>query len=165
MAHEEEQRVIDASPIIILLRLTDAPPITLTQNPTAKRDLQKTPRCHWCITQNNLPGIGLPATSLEPIPVIPDPTPQNRQRIANPTRVQPHRGPQATCRVIPSGAQQQIVTRHAINLLTLQEEASFNTIHTPRALMKHSKMPIDFMHYANPMVHPVTGRTITSYKS
>ncbi len=30
--------------------------------------------------------------------------------------------------------------------------------------MKHAKMPVDIEHYANPMVHPVTGRTISSYK-
>jgi len=30
--------------------------------------------------------------------------------------------------------------------------------------MKHAKMPINFEHYANPMVHPVTGCTISSYK-
>jgi hypothetical protein len=49
-------------------------------------------------------------------------------------------------------------------MLTLQEEASFSTIHTPRALLKHAKVPINFEHYANPTVHPVTGRTISSYK-
>jgi hypothetical protein len=31
-------------------------------------------------------------------------------------------------------------------------------------LMKHAKMPIDIEHYANPMVHPVTGCIISSYK-
>ena len=36
--------------------------------------------------------------------------------------------------------------------------------HTPRALMKYAKMPINFEHYANPMVHPLTGATISSYK-
>jgi hypothetical protein len=30
--------------------------------------------------------------------------------------------------------------------------------------MKHAKMPIDIEHYANPMVHPVTGCIIFSYK-
>jgi hypothetical protein len=30
--------------------------------------------------------------------------------------------------------------------------------------MKHAKMPVDIEHYANLMVHPVTGRTISSYK-
>jgi hypothetical protein len=37
-------------------------------------------------------------------------------------------------------------------------------MHTPRALLKHAKVPINFEHYTNPMVHPVTGRTISSYK-
>ncbi len=42
--------------------------------------------------------------------------------------------------------------------------ASSNPSHTPRALMKYAKMPIDYKHYANPMVHPMTGETISSYK-
>ncbi len=46
----------------------------------------------------------------------------------------------------------------------MQEQASFSTIHTPRVLMKHAKIPMNFEHYANLMVHPVTGCTITSYK-
>jgi hypothetical protein len=54
--------------------------------------------------------------------------------------------------------------QHTINLLTLREQASFSTIHTPRALMKHAKMRVNMEHYANPMVHPVMGRTISSYK-
>jgi hypothetical protein len=62
------------------------------------------------------------------------------------------------------GAQQRIVMRHAINLLTLREQAFFSTIHTLRALMKHAKMRVNMKHYANPMVHPVTGHTISSYK-
>jgi hypothetical protein len=44
------------------------------------------------------------------------------------------------------------------------EQASFSTTHTPRALTKYAKMPINFKHYANHMVHPVTGATITIYK-
>jgi hypothetical protein len=49
-------------------------------------------------------------------------------------------------------------------MLTLQEQASFSTMHTPHVLMKHAKIPMNFEHYTNPMVHPVTGCTITSYK-
>ncbi len=30
--------------------------------------------------------------------------------------------------------------------------------------MKYAKLLINFKHYANPMVHPVTGKTISSYK-
>ncbi len=93
------------------------------------------------------------------------PTPAARQkRPLKPTRIQPQRGPRLTRTAIPSGAQQRIVTRHAINILTLKEQASFDTIHTPRALMKHAKMRINMEHYANPMVHSVTGHTISSYK-
>ena len=130
----------------------------------AKRNLRTTPHLHRCVTRNNLPGVSPQATIIEPIPVITSHPPRLCQPTATPTRVQPHRGPRVTRSAIPSGAHQRIVTRHAINLLTLQEEASFSAMHTPRALMKHAKMPINFEHYANPMVHPVTGRTILSYK-
>ena len=163
-AGEEEQRVINESPIITLPHLTDAPPIILTRNPTAKQYLQTTPRIHHRVMRNNLPGVSRPATVIEPIMVIPAHPQRQCQKITTPTRVQPRCGPRATCSAIPSGAQQWIVTRHAINLLTLQEEASFSTMHTPRAIMKHAKMPINIEHYANPMAHPVTGCTISSYK-
>ncbi len=114
--------------------------------------------------RNNLPGVTRPATTIEPIPEIPVQTQRPCQKLTTPTRVQPRRGPRATSNTIPSGAHQRIVARHTVNLLTLKEEASFSTIHTPRALLKHAKVPINFEHYANPMVHPVTGRTISSYK-
>ncbi len=65
---------------------------------------------------------------------------------------------------VASGAHQRIVTRHAINILTLHEQASFSTMHTPCFLMRHAKVPINYERYANPMVHPITRRTISSYK-
>jgi hypothetical protein len=52
-----------------------------------------------------------------------------------------------------------------MSILTMQEQASFSTIHTPHVLMKHAKIPMNFEDYVNSMVHPVTGRTITSYKN
>jgi hypothetical protein len=125
--------------------------------------LRNTPRLHRCITRNNTPGI-LPVQNM--VPPTPTPTtPAARQeRPLKPTRIQPRRGPRSTLTAIPSGAQQRIVAQHAINILTLKEQASFYTIHTPRALMKHAKMRVDIEHYANPMVHLVTGHTISSYK-
>jgi hypothetical protein len=41
-----------------------------------------------------------------------------------------------------------------------------STIHTPCKLMKDSAtpMPIEFEQFASPMIHPVTGKTISSYK-
>ncbi len=67
---------------------------------------------------------------------------------------------------IPRGAQQRIVTRQAINVLTIQEEAEANDKFTLRCLMKHAKkgVPMMFEHLASPMVHPINGKTISSYK-
>jgi len=86
-AREEEQRVIDESPILTLPRITDAPPIILTRNPTAQRNLRTTPRLHRCVTRNNLPGVSTQATIIEPIPVIPSHPPRLCQTTATPTRV------------------------------------------------------------------------------
>jgi hypothetical protein len=134
---EAEQRVIDDSPIITIPHLTDAPPVMIMRNPTAKCILRNTPRLHHRITRNNTPGI-LPVPNMVP----PTPTPTThaarQEPPLKPTRIQPRRGPRSTCTAIPSGAQQRIITRHAINILTLKEQASFDMIHTPRALMKHA---------------------------
>ncbi len=65
---------------------------------------------------------------------------------------------------LPSDTRQRIVTQQAINILTIREQASFSTFFTPRALMKHARIPIHFEHYASMMVHPVMGRMISSYK-
>jgi hypothetical protein len=160
---EAEQRVIEASPIITIPRLTDAPPVMITRNPTTKCILRNTPRLHYRITRNNTPGILPVPNMLPPTPTLMTPA-ARQERSLKPTRIQPRRGPRLTRTAIPSGAQQRIVTRHAINILTLKEQASFNMIHTPRALMKDAKMRVDIEHYANPTVHPVTGCTISSYK-
>ena len=67
---------------------------------------------------------------------------------------------------IPRGARQRIVTRQAINVLTVYKEVNANTTYTPRCLIKHVKkgLPVMFEHFACPMVHPITGITISSYK-
>jgi hypothetical protein len=162
-AHEAEQRVIDDSPIITIPQITDAPPIMLTHNPTAKRTLRTTPQLHCHVTRNNTPGI-LPAPNvITPMPTLTATAPR-RARPITPTRIQPSRKSRTAHTAIQGSAQQRIVTRHAINLLTLCKQASCSMIHTPRALMKHAKMWVNMEHYANPMVHPITGCTISSYK-
>jgi hypothetical protein len=74
--------------------------------------------------------------------------------------------PPTTFMAIPSGAHHRMVTRHVINVLTIQEEVAANDEFTPRCLMKHMKKSILLMfeHFASPMVHPITGKTISSYK-
>jgi hypothetical protein len=56
---EEEQKVIDETPILTVPRIMDAPLIMQAWNPTAKRVLKNTPRIHRRLTQNNTPG-GVP---------------------------------------------------------------------------------------------------------
>jgi hypothetical protein len=67
---------------------------------------------------------------------------------------------------IPRGALQRLVTQQAINVLTIQEEVSLDTMYTPQALMNEQAqvLPTIFEHFASPMVHPITGETISSYK-
>ncbi len=74
--------------------------------------------------------------------------------------------PPITFTPIPSRAQQRIVTRQAINVLTIQEKAEANNKFTLLCLMKHTKKSVPMMleHFASPMVHPITGKTISSYK-
>jgi hypothetical protein len=60
---------------------------------------------------------------------------------------------------------QPTVQQQALNILTLQEQASLCTIHTPRSLMKYAKMPINYKYYVCLMVPPITGQTISSYKT
>ncbi len=187
-AHEAERRVIDKPPIITLSCITNAPPpIMLTRNPMAKQALKTTPQLRQKITHNNMPGILPRALKTTPrlyqqitcnnmpgilpapcvialIPAIATRAPQCSSQGAAPTRVQPYLGPRSTCTAIPSRAHQCFVTQQAINVLTLHEQASFSTIHTPHVLMKGARLPLNCQHYANPMVHLVTAQTISSYK-
>ena len=185
---EAEQSMIDYAPIITIPSITTLPPIGTLNNPTAKHVLQVTKWLHWQVTRNNTPGIVPLPTLIIPIPpqqvrlakqmakmntlpfnqshlFIAPPTPGVRNWGAQPTWVQPSRlTTKAMVINVPSVAQQRIVTRHAINVLTLQEKAPFNAIHVPTKLMHEASIPVKFEHYANPMVHLVTGKTISSYK-
>ena len=68
---------------------------------------------------------------------------------------------------MPTRAQQQLVSQQAVNVFTIREKATYQPIFSPLALIKHAIVPVvhKFEHYANPMVHPVTGETILSYKN
>ncbi len=127
--------MIDEAPIITIPHITDLPPIVTSNNPTAKRKLKETKGVHRRVTRNNTPGI-------------------------MPRNVTPNNNNITAQQILPLMTQQM----HAINTLTLMELATSNPSHTPRAPMKYAKMPINYKHYANPMVHPVTGETISSYK-
>ena len=53
---EQQQRVINNTPIITVPRITNAEPIMQSRNPTSKRVLKQTPRSHRRVTRNNTPG-------------------------------------------------------------------------------------------------------------
>jgi hypothetical protein len=75
---EEQQRVIDDTPILTIPRITDAPPIMQARNPTAKRALKNTPCIHRHQTRANTPG-GVPSiTRINPIPHIDIGTPSGK---------------------------------------------------------------------------------------
>jgi hypothetical protein len=117
--------------------------------------------------KKNTPGIvPLPAT-IEPIlplfskvRVIEDESPQRSER-----NTQKIKGPQMYT-AIPSGARQRMVTKQAINVLTIQEEVSMDTMYTPQAIINKQAqvLPTMFKHFVSPIVHPVMRETISSYK-
>jgi len=54
---------------------------------------------------------------------------------------------------------------HAINALTTQEQCTPNDAFRHNGVHQHSNtMQMNMNHYANPMVHPVTGNIVSSYK-
>ena len=177
---EAEQRVIDEAPILTVPHITNAPPIMLTCNLTAKQVLKTTKRLHRRITCNNTPAIVPLPLVINPVPLMNSPTARALQWIPRlpeglfnrsipfvaqpaPCAHQPDCQQMSTRTAIPSTARQHNITQHAINILTLKEQVSFNGIYISTKLMKH-KFPVHFEHYNNPMVHPVTEETILIYK-
>jgi hypothetical protein len=167
---EEEQRVIDETPILTVPRITDAPSIMQAWNPTAKRVLKTTRRIHQQLTQNKTPG-GVPLIRrVHPTPEGDTPdqpqmkinTPPSRWHLLR-TQQKPMTPPTMR-RPLPLQATQRIVTRQAMNVLTIKEKTTFNAMFTSRNLMQHAVLPFahHFEQYANPMVHPVPGEIISS---
>jgi hypothetical protein len=68
---------------------------------------------------------------------------------------------------LPSYAHQCIVTQHALNVLITAEHDNIKIIFTPNSLLAanvQTMRDVNFEHYTSPMVHPVMGKTISSYK-
>ena len=72
----------------------------------------------------------------------------------------------ATYTPVPTHARQHLVTQHALNALTVYEQNHINLAFTPTALLLPivKNAPLHIEHFALPMVHPVTGKPISSYK-
>ncbi len=173
----QQQRVIDKTPILTIPRIMNAPPILQSRNPTTKLALKDTPHLHWRVTQNNTPG-AVPAIARVPViapttRICPEWRGETNVGWREETQCVRRRSPRGqaippptTFTANPSGARHRMVTRQAINVLTIQEEVAANNEFTPKCLMKHMKksVPLMFEHFASPMVHPIMGKTISSYK-
>jgi hypothetical protein len=158
----QEQRVrellqleLDEAPILTIPRILNAPPIMKARNPTAERVLKSTPRLHRWQTRNNTPG-AVPA--IQRIEVIDQNKPHclvagqkrvdkqdNRQGVRQRSQQIKEITPQTPYIPVPRGARQRVVTRQAINVLSIQEEATANTTYTPRCLMKNIKQTLPVM--------------------
>jgi hypothetical protein len=57
-----------------------------------------------------------------------------------------------------------LISQEAIAQLLVKEQANNMTHYTPSKLHNYGLPPQDFEHYAMPMIHPVTGEIISSYK-
>jgi hypothetical protein len=67
---------------------------------------------------------------------------------------------------IPTCARQRLVMQHTPNALTCYEQNHINLAFTPTALLPSvvENAPSHIKHFALPVVHPVTSKTISSYK-
>ena len=166
---ERQQRVIDDTPIITIPQITNAQPIMQSRNPTAKRNLKQTPRTHRRHTRNNTPG------AVPPITRIVDDNPHGFPPYNPPNVVYEHDPTDPILAFlmikpilasIQCKAQNNIVSNQAINALVMLEQCTPSKIFTPRSLeSSRTFQPIhDLKHFANPMVHPVTGEIISSYR-
>jgi hypothetical protein len=58
-----------------------------------------------------------------------------------------------------------MISRQAITALTTREQCTPNVVFRHNGLDPHpDTLPANMNHYANPMVHPVTGNIVSSYK-
>ena len=115
----------------------------------------------WNNTPGKLPEInrGHPIPNMDAPHNIPTRHISTRKCTGNPT-------PPTIRHSLPTRAWHQLVTQQAINALTIQEKVEIRASFIPTALQKHQIQQVapNLEHYANPMVHLITGKTISSYK-
>jgi hypothetical protein len=133
--NEEEQRVSnemlresvteDDAPIVTIQRITEAPAIMKTRDPTAKRNLINTARIHSRTTRNNTPGALPRITRDVPACIEPEPqTPTTEKRRS--TRV--HKNTSDVIILPPykmlgggTRASARLVSQNALNVMTMHE--------------------------------------------
>ena len=147
-------------------RVSTAPMVTTSTNPTAPRTLQAKPRTHLRKTRGNTPGS---------LPAIINPDAKTTRRsprfndIENVT-IKPLATEPNSSR-IPM-ARSHIISQEAINMITEQvyykdpvEMWSPQSFLDTKTTEVNNIFDVDIDHFCNGVVHPVTGETITKYKT
>jgi hypothetical protein len=114
--------------------------------------LKITPRLHGRVTQNNTPGAVPPITRIPTARIAPD---------NNATPHIAHR----TCSAVPL-AMHNILSQQALSVFTYTAHNTMAPAFTPTKLQRARPCAqnIHFEHLTNPMVYPVTGKMLSSYK-
>jgi hypothetical protein len=153
-----------------LQRVTNNPAIIQARNPTAKHSLLKTARTHQRVTRGNTPG-AVPPITRDMLPgVTQDDEPEAPARRSQRTRHLTPSPPTVQFTALPgpcfTRARANIISQQALNALTTREALYKQVAFTHRELTlpEFVNARPNFAHYASPMVHPVTGDLISSYK-
>jgi hypothetical protein len=143
----DEQRVINDTPVTTLLHIPNAPAIMESCNPTAKRSLKVTPCIHQQLTRNNTSGGVLLITRVKLARIIEEDD-EVTPAIAT-----------LTWSAIPN-VRARLVSQQALTVTTMNKTFNPPLAFALRVLAGPTPTfpSINFEHYANPMVHPVTGR-------
>ena len=148
------------------------PQVTTSTNPTDPRTMTTKPRSHQRITRANTPGMVPP---IIPPELNQQPTVRKSRRLHNALPEDPIITLSTpNCSRIPF-ASSNIISQEAVNLLTTRsyyEDALAWTPDTDDFISssptstdrKSSLHDADIEHFCAPVIHPVTGETISSYK-
>ncbi len=160
----------DEAPIVTIQRITDAPAIMQTRDPTAKRNLINTACIHRRQTRHNTPG-ALPKITRDATAFIePDPP-----RPKAPERRRSNRVHKNTSNVIivppykmlggGTRASARLISQTALNVMTMHESLTSHLPFTPRKLVPPTyNDSANYAHFVASMIHPTTGEIISSYK-
>ena len=151
---------------VIFQRVSSTPEVTTTNTPTDPTTVKQTPRIHQRETRGNTPG-QLPAI------VNPDrPTQPNRrsQRLHNHDDEPIHTIREPSSSRIPLHSP-HLIAFQAVNLLTHRVYADPKHTWVPDSFISSCPMDqvspydVDIEHFCAGVQHPVTGETITKYKT
>eukprot|EP00804_Cyclotella_cryptica_P017050 CCRYP_003285-RA/>CCRYP_003285-RA protein AED:0.19 eAED:0.21 QI:0/0/0/1/1/1/2/0/900 len=145
-------------------RVVEHPPVTTSTNPTDHKALRAKPRTHQCAMRNNVPN-SLPAI----INPVNDHTPRQFMRLA------PDDAPILPMCTVPSSERfpthsPTIIAFQAVDHVTNKVYNDNNVVWHPLAFLAlspsnlASRADADIDHMCAGVVHPTTGKTITSYK-